>query len=317
MYTQRIGGGKQPVMRKLVCAAVAIAGMVNCGQLLAHSSEFPHAHLGATLAPEYNAFAGIWYQNIRYANAPGVEPNSQSLDVYTLDLPPANAPVMIYAHGGGGDRGDKAWSMDLNLKPAYFIAREGFVFVSINYRLGAEGAGGNVQQDFADAVAWVHNNIAKFGGDPNRIFLSGHSFAAGVVATVGTSETLLKKAGKDLNVLKGVIVIDGAGVDGKDFKSDRYLPSFLLLNTLWNAPGGTGAVKRNQSMLDALHATGHTGELVQLPGKDHYMASADIGVHDDPATLAIHNFLNTVLGRQETRAFPPCCTASPSLPRRR
>ena len=304
-------------MKKIMLyAAMAAAGTVNCGRLQAHDFEFPHIHLGATMAPEYNAFAAIWYQNIRYANAPSVDPASQSLDVYTLDLPLSNAPVMIYAHGGGGDRGDKAWSMDLNLKPAYFIAKEGFVFVSINYRLGADGAGGNVQQDFADAVAWVHNNIARFGGDPNRIFLSGHSFAAGIVARVGTDETFLKKAGKDLNVLKGVIVIDGAGADGKNFKSGQYLPSFLLLNTLWNAPGGLGGLKRNQEMVDALHATGHMGELVELRGKDHYMASSDIGVYDDPSTLAIHNFLNAVLGRKETRIFPPCCTGSPSLPPR-
>ena len=307
-----------PVMKKIMLfAAMAAVVSVGCSPLLAHSSEFPHVHLGWTMAPEYNAVAGIWYQNIRYANAPGVDSASKSLDVYTLDLPLANAPVMIYAHGGGGDRGDKAWAMDLNLKPAYFTAKEGFVFVSINYRLGADGAGGNVQQDFADSVAWVHNNIAKFGGDPNRIFLSGHSFAAGMVARIGTSDSYLKKAGKDLAVLKGVIVIDGGGVDGKDFKTGQYLPSFLLLNTLWNAPGGAGALKRNQEMLQALHATGHTGELVELLGKDHFMASSDIGVHDDPATLAVHNFLNSVLERKETRTFSPCCTASPSLPPRR
>ena len=304
-------------MKKVMfCLAMAAAGSVNCGRLLAHNSEFPHVHLGWTMAPDYNAVAGIWYQNIRYANAPNVDPGSQSLDVYTLDLPPANAPVIIYAHGGGGDRGDKAWSMDLNLKPAYFTAKEGFVFVSINYRLGADGAGGNVQQDFADSVAWVHDNIAKFGGDPSRIFLSGHSFAAGVVARIGTNETFLKKAGKDLTVLKGVIVIDGGGVDGKDFKSGQYLPSFLLLNTLRNAPGGAGSLKRNREMVQALHASGHTGELVELLGKDHFMASADIGVYDDPSTLAVHNFLNTVLGRKETRVFSPCCTGSPSLPAR-
>jgi hypothetical protein len=64
-----------------------------------------------------------------------------------------------------------------------------------------------------------------------------------------------------------------------------------LLNTVWNAPGGAGSLKRNQEMVQALHATGHTGELVELLGKDHFMASSDIGVNDDPSTPAIHNFL--------------------------
>ena len=69
--------------------------------------------------------------------------------------------------------------------------------------------------------------------------------------------------------------------------------------------------------LQALHATGHTGELVELLGKDHFKWPARIsGLNDDPSTLAIHNFLNTVLGRKETRVFSPCCTGSPSLPPR-
>jgi len=44
----------------------------------------------------------------------------------------------------------------------------------------------------------------------------------------------LKNAGKDLSVLKGVIVIDG-GVSGRGFKEDEYLPAFLFLNTLTTA----------------------------------------------------------------------------------
>jgi glucose-1-phosphate thymidylyltransferase len=62
---------------------------------------------------------------------------------------------MLYVHGGGGDRGDKALSFDLSEKPAYFVAKEGFVFVSVNYRLGKDGGAANAQQDVADAVAWV------------------------------------------------------------------------------------------------------------------------------------------------------------------
>ena len=104
-------------------------------------------------------------------------------------------------------------------------------------------AGGNVIQDFADAVAWVHNNIAEIWRRPESSFPEWTFLAAGVVARIGANETFLKKAGKELNVLKGVIVIDGGGVDGKDFKSGQYLPAFLLLNTLWNAPGGAGSLK--------------------------------------------------------------------------
>jgi hypothetical protein len=306
------------VTKKLMaCGAVAAALILNGWYVIAHESPFPHIHFGSTVKPDFEPFAGMWYTNIRYANAPNVDPNTQSLDVYTLDLPLTNAPVMMYVHGGGGDRGDKALSFDLGEKPAYFISTEGFVFVSVNYRLGRDGGAGNAAQDVADAVAWVHNNISKFGGNPDQIFLGGHSFGAGIVGQVGTNEALLKKAGKDLKALKGVILMDGGTVDGKNFKSDQYLPAFLILanGSGSNAPGGS-TLKNARTMVDALRATGHQGDVAELFGKDHFLASSDIGRYDDPTTIAVHNFLNSVLGRKETRVLKGCCPASPSLPPR-
>ena len=305
------------IKKMMFCAALAAALTLNGWYVIAHESPFPHIHFGSTLQPDFEPFAGMWYTNIRYANAPNVDPNSQSLDVYTLDLPLTSAPVMMYVHGGGGDRGDKALSFDLSEKPAYFVAKEGFVFISVNYRLGKDGGAANAAQDVADAVAWVHSNISKFGGNPDQIFLSGHSFGAGVVGQVGTNEALLKKAGKDLKTLKGVILLDGGAVDGKNFKSDQYLPAFLILANSFgsNAPGGS-TLKNSRAMVDALHATGHTGEVAELFGKDHFLASTDIGRHNDPTTIAVHNFLNSVLGRKETRVLKGCCPGSPSLPAR-
>jgi hypothetical protein len=59
------------------------------------------------------------------------------------------------------------------------------------------------------------------------------------------------------------------------------------------------------------------GDVVpELFGKDHFLASSDIGRYNDPTTIAVHNFLNSVLGRKETRVLKGCCPASPSLPPR-
>jgi hypothetical protein len=70
------------------------------------------------------------------------------------------------------------------------------------------------------------------------------------------------------------------------------------------------------AMVDALRATGHRGEVVELFGKDHFTASSDIGKYDDPTTLAVHRFVNSVLERKETRVLKGCCPGSPSLPSR-
>lgn len=305
-------------MKMIACAAFAAALTLNSWDASGHDSAYRHVHFGSTIQPDYEPFAGMWYQNIRYANAPNVDPNSQALDIYTLDLPLTNAPVVMYVHGGGGDRGDKALSFDLGEKTAYFIAKEGFVFVSVNYRLGKDGGFPNAHQDVADAVAWVHDNIASFGGNPNQIFLSGHSFGAGVVVQVGTNEMFLKNAGKDPSVLKGVIVIDGGGISGREFKKDEYLPAFLFLNTGpgSNAPGGGNGLNSARATVEALLAGGHKAEVVELFGKDHFTASSDIGKYNDQTTFAVHRFLNSVLGRTDTRVVKPCCPASPSLPPR-
>ena len=94
-------------MKKIMfCVAVAAVGFVNCRPLLAHSSEFPTS-----------IWDGPWRPNTMPSPGSGIRtfvtrtlPTSilvHRASTYILDLPVANAPVMIYAHGGGGDRGDK------------------------------------------------------------------------------------------------------------------------------------------------------------------------------------------------------------------
>ena len=138
----------------MFCVAIAAVGFAQCCQLVAHNSEFAHVHRDETMAPEYNAFAEIWYQNIRYARRSQRRSwFTRASTSYTLDQPLANAPVMIYAHGGGGDRGRQGLvdgpESEAGVLPS---PKKRSVFVSINYRLGADGAGGNVIQDFADAT---------------------------------------------------------------------------------------------------------------------------------------------------------------------
>src|SRR5690606_34837582 len=88
-----------------------------------------------------------------------------------------------------------------------------YVFVSINYRLGEAGAYPVAQQDTANALAWIHDNIAEFGGDPDKIIVMGHSAGAALTARVATMEQFLQNAGKDLGIIKAAITIDGGNFD--------------------------------------------------------------------------------------------------------
>ena len=108
-----------------------------------------------------------------------------------------NHPVMFYIHGGGylvGDAGDMGIGPLLN--GVHLAANRNVVVVTINYRLAAlgflahpslaaesaEGVSGNYGlMDMIAALKWVQTNIAKFGGDPKKVMIFGHS--AGAAAT--------------------------------------------------------------------------------------------------------------------------------------
>ncbi|WZH37863.1 MAG: carboxylesterase family protein [Microbacterium enclense] len=103
------------------------------------------------------------------------------------------AAVMLWFHGGALERGTAA----LSTYDGTPFARDGVVFVSANYRLGAEGfsvlpdAPRNIGlADAAEALRWTHRNIARFGGDPSRITIFGESAGGAVVAALLAREDL-------------------------------------------------------------------------------------------------------------------------------
>ena len=153
-------------------------------------------------------------RNVRYAETDGVDAKLQSLDVYA----PAKEgphPVLVMVHGGGWRLGDKANRTMWKDKVPHFVG-EGFVYISINYRLtNGEGVPQHPAhiEDVAAALAWVHDHVAKYQGDPNRIFVMGHSAGAHLAALVATDVRRLAKHGKTLQILKGVICLDTAAYD--------------------------------------------------------------------------------------------------------
>jgi acetyl esterase/lipase len=132
------------------------------------------------------------------------------LDIYTPENPRGNSlPVMFWIHGGGWQAGDKS---DVALKPKALTER-GFVFVSTNYRLLPEVKMDELIGDVARSVGWVHRNIARYGGDPARMFVGGHSAGAQVAALICIDDRYLKKEGMSFDVLKGCIPVDGDSYD--------------------------------------------------------------------------------------------------------
>lgn len=101
----------------------------------------------------------------------------------------ASLPVVLWIHGGALERGSSAQSG----YDGSTFARDGVVFVSLNYRLGVEGfsvlEGAPLNLGLLDAalaLQWVHDEIAAFGGDPSRVTVMGESAGGALVAALLT-----------------------------------------------------------------------------------------------------------------------------------
>jgi acetyl esterase/lipase len=132
----------------------------------------------------------------------------QVLDIYA----PAEAnglPVVFWIHGGGWQVGDKS---EVEHKPQAFM-EHGMVFVSTNYRLLPNVEMDVIIRDVAHSLGWVHKHIAEHGGDPQRIFVMGHSAGAQLAALVCTDHRYLAAEGVPPTVLKGCVPVDGDTYD--------------------------------------------------------------------------------------------------------
>jgi para-nitrobenzyl esterase len=110
-----------------------------------------------------------------------------NLNVWTPGAGAAGLPVLVWIHGGSFMNG----SSSVGAYDGAAFARDGVVFVSINYRLAAEGFlfldDGVANLGLLDQLAalrWVQDNIAAFGGDPARVTVAGESAGSMSVTTL-------------------------------------------------------------------------------------------------------------------------------------
>ncbi len=112
-------------------------------------------------------------------------------------------PVIVFVHGGGWDSGDP--------EDYTFVARalapEGFIVVLSGYRLYPEIVFPGMIEDTARAVAWIRENIARYGGNPDHIILAGHSAGAYNVLMVALDRQWLGREGQSADDLAGVAAL--------------------------------------------------------------------------------------------------------------
>ncbi len=262
-------------------------------------------------------------RNIPYAN-PTLE--RQVLDVYS-PREAKNLPVVFWIHGGGWQTGDKS---SVQIKPKAFTEKE-FIFVSTNYRLLPSVDMGTIIRDIAKSIHWVHDHIAEYGGDPNRLFVMGHSAGAQLAALICIDDRYLKAEGLSLTLLKGCVPVDGDTYDvpaiietaetrrrvhglpqakyghrekfgydpakHRDFSAvthvakDKGIPPFLILHVAEHPDTSAQA----QRLANALKEAGVPVTVFGGRETTHNKINADLGLPDDPATKALFGFLDKAL----------------------
>jgi acetyl esterase/lipase len=129
----------------------------------------------------------------------------QRLDLYVPRNLKAPAPVLLFFPGGGwtGGRLGKYWAL------GQVFAAAGIVTVVASYRLYPQVKYPAFVEDAAAALAWLREHASVYGGDPARLFISGHSAGAYNAVMLASEPNFLERRGGRLDWIQGVIGIAG------------------------------------------------------------------------------------------------------------
>jgi acetyl esterase/lipase len=258
-----------------------------------------------------------------HRDLPYAEPKNerQMLDVYAPTTG-KNLPVVVWIHGGGWRKGDKA---DVHNKPKAFTDK-GFILVSVNYRFVTNVTIKQMAGDVAKAIRWTHDHARDYSGDPNTIIVMGHSAGAQLAALVCTDDRYLKAEGLPLSIIKGCVPVDGGtydvpmqvkAVDAKRADSLRTtfggaesqkelsavthvargknIPPFLLLHIAANPETKAQA----ERLARVLNEAGISARSYSAEEKTHTTINADLGLADDKPTHEVWAVLSASLSRAD------------------
>ncbi len=242
--------------------------------------------------------------------------------------------VVVYVHGGGWLRGDKSAVG----RKARFFTRAGFLFASVNHRLSPFppelGNPGRVRfpdhpRDVGEAVAWLHRNAGRFGGDGSRIALVGHSAGAHLVGLVATDPAYLARFRTPRRVVRGFVPLDTAafavgaragaggragllfqnafGTSAEERGDPRWAAASLLTHADPGDPPALVVQRRRRAALAAAYAARLGGEpdaVVLALDRTHRQINVQLGTAAGAASgenAAVLGFVRRVLGRGARR----------------
>jgi arylformamidase len=217
----------------------------------------------------------------------------EKLDIYRTKRP--NAPINVFIHGG-------AWRAGRSISARAYLA-EPFVKAGAHYVIpdfiDVIEAGGSLfpmVEQVRRAVAWVYKNAASFGGDPNSLYLTGHSSGGHLGGCIVTTDWA--REGLPLDILKGALL--GSGMyDLKAVRLSKRSNYVKFTDEMEEALSPQRHLDRLHTPLILTHGTLETPEF-QRQTRDFYAAVKAVG---KPVELRVgtgYNHYET----QETLANP-------------
>ncbi len=172
-------------------------------------------------------------KNITYVQADTIRHiEAQELNIFAPKKSSKLKEVLIFIHGGNWNSGKKSTYNFFGNR----FARKGVITVIIDYPLSPAANYKDMAIAAEASVDWVKENIYKYGGDPRKIFISGHSAGGHLAALIGVSHEYF--GGKNsTNPLKGIILIDAAGLDMYSYlKEENFPEENTYIKTFTNDP---------------------------------------------------------------------------------
>ncbi|MHB8972261.1 MAG: alpha/beta hydrolase [Pirellulaceae bacterium] len=129
--------------------------------------------------------------------------------------------TLVWFHGGGLKEGDRRSGDAV----AQRFTAAGVAVVLVDYRLSPQATCPAYIEDAATAVAWTIQNIGRYGGDPRRVFVSGHSAGGFLTAMVGLDGSYLGKHGVATSQLAGLLPVSGQMITHFTIREERHVPA--------------------------------------------------------------------------------------------
>jgi acetyl esterase/lipase len=259
-------------------AAEALLAKVTA-ELSRQPAAFPETP--ETSDPEYRLVTDVLYRE--RGAVEGAMHQRCRLDFY-FPVNKKDFPTVIWFHGGGLSVGGR--SIPLALR------RRGLGVIAANYRLTPENPSPSFLEDAAAAVAWTFKHLSDYGGDPKKIFVSGHSAGAYLSLMLGLDKRWLAPYGIDPMSIAGLIPLspqtithfairEERGIDEKQAVVDDLAPLFhvtknappCLLVTGDREKELLGRYEETAYFWRMMKLSGHKDvSLLELQGFDHGMA---------------------------------------------